>query len=243
MIIFVAASVNPSSAESPNSNSKSNQIEYGEKYLPQTAVYTELQNSPDATAYVVIRLKKPHTVAAATMAEKRIAVKAVQESVITELAADEFNPVHIYDNFAAMTGYVNEQGLAKLAANPNVLSIGLDVGGHGHLNDSVPFINADDVHSLVGLGYTGEGITVAVLDTGIDSDHPDLRDNIADGWYYFLNETSGTGAEDDEGHGTNVAGIITSKGSVAPLGVAPDADILAIKVLDDDMKFQHTSIR
>ncbi|MBN2270713.1 MAG: S8 family serine peptidase, partial [Sedimentisphaerales bacterium] len=76
---------------------------------------------------------------------------------------------------------------------------------------------------------------------GIDSDHPDLSDNIADGWHYFLDGASGAGAEDDHGHGTNVAGIITSRGFVAPLGVAPDADILPIKVLDKDLNFSASS--
>jgi hypothetical protein len=81
---------------------------------------------------------------------------------------------------------------------------------------------------------TGEGVTVAVLDTGIDTDHPDLSDDIAPGAWHFLNQggNTGAGAEDDAGHGTNVAGIITSKGLVASVGVAPDADILAVKVLD-----------
>src|SRR6185436_7989950 len=50
----------------------------------------------------------------------------------------------------------------------------------------------------------------------------------------FLNHGAhqGPGAADDNGHGTNVSGIITSKGTVSSRGVAPDADILAIKVLD-----------
>ena len=228
-------------AETALSDTAANHTDYAEQYLPEPNVYTVLQNNPDSTAYVVVRLRKPVMALSATIEDTRTAIKAVQESVLAELTAEEFRPVHIFKNFASMTGDISISGLEKLAANPDVLSIGLDVGGHGHLDDSVPFINADDVQSLVGLGYTGEGVTVAVLDTGIDSDHPDLKDNIADGWYYFLNKTSGSGAEDDNGHGTNVAGIITSKGTVAPVGVAPDADILAIKVLDDDMNFQYSS--
>jgi subtilisin family serine protease len=145
-----------------------------------------------------------------------------------------------------MTGYVNRAGLAKLEADPDVRSVGPDVGGQAFLDHSVPFINADDVHNL---GYTGKGITVAVLDSGIDSDHRDLSDNIAPGWYHFLEKWQnnqwvadyGPGAEDECGHGTNVSGIITSKGMIAPVGVAPDADILAIKVLDVNCEFRDTS--
>lgn len=188
-------------------------------------VFAQLADSPDGRAYVVVLLRPLLTLP--TQAE----VQDVQNRVLAALAVDEFEVVYQYRNFAAMTGHVNGAGLVKLETSPDVIAIGPDARGEGHLDVSVPFINADDVHAL---GYTGEGITVAVLDTGIDSDHPDLSDNVAAGWYHFLDggATQGPGAEDDHGHGTNVSGIITSKGVVASVGVAPDADILAIKVLD-----------
>ncbi len=210
----------------------------------EPAVFTELQKSPEQKVYVVVLLEKPILAADAIRTVRQNAVKQVQDRVLQKFAPGEFSIVHKYNSFSSMTGYVNEAGLAKLAADPQVISVGPDAGGHGHLDDSVPFINADDVHSVAGLGYTGKGVTVAVLDTGIDSDHPDLRDNIADGWYHFLADGNGPGAEDDHkygGHGSNVAGIITSRGIVSPVGVAPDADILAIKVLDKEGKFSRMS--
>ncbi len=214
-----------------------------------SAVYNELQGSHDGRAYVIVLLEKPLVAADVTLDERHNAVRQVQDNVLQRFEPGEFSIVHKYNNFSSMTGYVNQAGLAKLAADPQVKAVGPDVGGRAHLDDSVPFINADDVHSMVGLGYTGKGITVAVLDTGIDSDHPDLRDNIADGWYHYLAWKKGvtwvtdygSGAEDDQGHGTNVAGIITSRGIVSSVGVAPDADILAIKVLDANGCFGRTS--
>jgi subtilisin family serine protease len=192
-------------------------------------LYAQLESSPDATAYAIVMLR-PVLMPKATLPEIQAAVQAIQHRVLAKLTADEFSIVYQYKNFAGMTGHVNEAGLAKLAKDPDVVAVGPDALGVGHLDDSVPFINADDVHAL---GYTGFGITVGVLDTGIDSDHPDLSDNIVLGWYHFLDQggNTGAGAEDDNGHGTNVSGIITSKGVVAPVGVAPDAGILAIKVL------------
>ncbi len=90
-------------------------------------------------------------------------------------------------------------------------------------------INADDVWAL---GYTGTGVTVAVLDTGIDTDHPELVSSIAGG------EDFGYGTyEDDHGHGTHVSGIITADGVGGnPLGfakgAAPDVKIWMAKVCD-----------
>ena len=84
-------------------------------------------------------------------------------------------------------------------------------------------INADDVWAL---GYTGSGITVAVLDTGIDTDHPEIADSIVGG-KGFGYATS----EDDHGHGTHVAGIITGNGvAQSAKGVAPDAMVWMGKV-------------
>ncbi len=87
-------------------------------------------------------------------------------------------------------------------------------------------INADDVWAQ---GIDGTGVNVAVLDTGIDTDHPELSDSIV-GCETFV---AGTTCEDDHGHGTHVSGIITANGvdSIAK-GVAPGAGIYMYKVCD-----------
>ncbi len=98
------------------------------------------------------------------------------------------------------------------------------------------------VHNTLGL--TGAGVRVAVLDTGIDTDHPDLSDNIVVQHCFTNaqcapnNTDEGTIAEDIAGHGTAVSGIITSKGTVAPIGFAPDADIIAIRMLALDARVE-----
>ncbi len=64
---------------------------------------------------------------------------------------------------------------------------------------------------------TGEGITVAVIDTGCDATHPDIRDNIVD-QYNFINSTQG--AMDDNGHGSHVCGTIAAINNIfVPLEV------------------------
>ena len=203
------------------------------EYVLKAGVIEELARSPSGDVYVVVRLRENVIPRGVGLRQKQEAVRAVQERVLRRLEPDEFEPVYQYANIAALTGRVSMNGLAKLAAHPDVAQVGLDQPGHAHLASSVPFINGNDVHDL---SFTGEGLTVAVLDTGMDPNHPDLSDNIAPGAYHYLNQGGDVGAGawnyGTNAHGTNVAGIITSKGDVASKGVAPDADILAIQVLD-----------
>ena len=81
-------------------------------------------------------------------------------------------------------------------------------------------------------GLTGAGVRVAVLDTGIDTDHPDLAGKTA----VSRDFTGGGGVEDGNGHGTHVASIITGTGAASGgryRGVAPDVTLAVGKVLDD----------
>ena len=85
---------------------------------------------------------------------------------------------------------------------------------------------------------TGGGINVAVLDTGIDLDHPDLMANV-EGEYMALAEVGRyrkhRAPDDDNGHGTHVAGIIAAEDNTqGVVGVAPDANLYAVKVLDQN---------
>jgi subtilisin family serine protease len=197
-----------------------------------SGVYGALENNRTEAVYVIVMLR-PVSLHTASLAQTKQAVAQVQNRVLQNMASDDFIPIYQYKTFAAITGYVSTEGLAALSVDPNVEHVGLDMKGHAHLSDSVPFIGADMAHAE---GVTGTGVTVAVLDTGIDETHADLSDNIASGAWHFLDQgaDTGPGAVDNNGHGTNVSGIITSRGTVAPLGVAPDADILPIKVLKDD---------
>lgn len=104
-------------------------------------------------------------------------------------------------------------------------------------------------------GYTGQGVTVAVIDTGVDYTHSELKNNI----WSNTKEIAGNGIDDDQngyiddlrgwdfvdgdndpndlpsdGHGTHVAGTIAAaRNGVGVTGVAPDAKIMPIRVIDD----------
>jgi subtilisin family serine protease len=112
-----------------------------------------------------------------------------------------------------------------------VESVHLDGRGHGALGESAPFIRAGEAGAL---GLSGAGTVAAVLDTGIDAAHPSFAGAILE-QHHFLEQTadSGPGAADGHGHGTNVAGIIASRGVRAPRGIAPGVHLVVVKVLDD----------
>lgn len=88
-------------------------------------------------------------------------------------------------------------------------------------------IHADEAHRV----STGAGVTVAVIDTGVDAAHPDLAGAVVPG----PDLVDGDGdPSDSSGHGTHVAGIVGARADngIGIEGVAPDARILAIRVLD-----------
>jgi len=87
-------------------------------------------------------------------------------------------------------------------------------------------IDADLVWGIT----TGDPVKVAIIDTGIDLTHPDLKDNIKGGYNAINSRES---ANDDNGHGTHVAGIIAAiDNEIGVIGVGPKIDLYAVKVLD-----------
>src|SRR5699024_953938 len=92
------------------------------------------------------------------------------------------------------------------------------------------------VRDVWGISKQGEGNVVAVLDTGVDINHPNLSRNIIGG-YNFTNDDHGdpNAFTDEEGHGTHVAGIIAAHQDFEGrgiFGVAPNSKLLILKVMD-----------
>lgn len=78
----------------------------------------------------------------------------------------------------------------------------------------------------------GEGVKVCVIDTGVDTTHPDLAGNVKGGWNAIAKSAD---YKDDNGHGTHVTGTIAALGKDGGvIGVAPAADVYAVKVLDSN---------
>jgi subtilisin family serine protease len=99
--------------------------------------------------------------------------------------------------------------------------------------DSRGIYDADsDVTEAWAQNVTGAGQTVAIVDSGI-ADHPDIDPSRVEKHNFVTGETS---PDDGDGHGTHVAGIIgaTLGNTIGSAGVAPDADLMVLRALDDE---------
>ncbi|MEV5877166.1 S8 family peptidase [Streptomyces sp. NPDC052101] len=126
---------------------------------------------------------------------------------------------------AALWHAVTDDGKAA----SGIAHVWLDGVRKASLDKSVPQIGAPVAWKA---GYTGKGVKVAVLDTGVDTGHPDLKDQVI----ASKNFSGAADATDHYGHGTHVASIVAGTGAKSGgtyKGVAPDAKILNGKVLDD----------
>ncbi len=153
-----------------------------------------------------------------------------------ELESDHFTVTRRYAHIPALAGRATRRGLQSLESHPEVLKVDREGVRYASSSESVPLIRGDETRSA---GLTGRGSIVAVIDTGVDSSHRDLEGAVIEeacfcGGCCSGGASTGSGrgsARDDNGHGTNVSGIIASAGRVSPVGVAPDAKIVGLRVL------------
>ena len=153
-----------------------------------------------------------------------------------------------FDHVPALAAWIARPQLDWLRRHPGVRAIAVDEGGAAHLAESLPLAGFAPA-ALAGL--TGQDITVAVIDSGVDRAHPDLAGAVIDEACFCssgccpggLTEAFGEGAAaDDSGHGTHVAGIVAGRGeATGQPGGAPAARIIAIKILDSFNAFCCTS--
>ncbi|OUL09479.1 hypothetical protein B0533_04760 [Sedimentibacter sp. SX930] len=158
---------------------------------------------------------------------------------------------NVFTIIPAISGKLPAKAIEALKNNPQVEVVELDYtvqaleySSENELGNSwgADHINAD---AALAAGYSGEGVKVAVLDSGVNFNHFDLNDNFD----FSANELGYDFVSDDffpedvYGHGTHVAGILAAASNgFGVVGVAPNAQIVALRVLDDNGEGTASSI-
>lgn len=157
--------------------------------------------------------------------------KAINESLDVD---------HEFKAIPAVSARITRDELNRLRKDPNIdhieANIALKINGGEVQQTTIPAeesqwsfqsVKSSEMWSK---GYTGAGVKVAIIDSGIMTTHPDLA--VAGGVSTVDYTTS---YEDDNGHGTHVAGIIgAKKNNIGMVGVAPGAKLYAVKAMGAD---------
>jgi len=142
-----------------------------------------------------------------------------------------YTKLYDYSIFNGMTIDIqNETSLSAIKEGfeqqPHVVKVFEDYPIRSFLSDSLQQVHGEIPHSN---GYTGSGVKVCVVDSGVEDSHPALNQLIAE--VDFVNDD--LDATDDYGHGTHVAGIVSSTNNTFS-GLAPGASLMAAKVLNSN---------
>lgn len=210
---------------------------------PQVAAQLDAAGMAD----VFVLLRDPSPARLQALADRRHAIHSQCAQVLARVRPEDIRIRHEFGIASAFTAWATRAAISQLLADPMVLRVDPMQYGSGALAESVPQIKADTVHRR---GDLGQGVTVAVLDTGFDPTTPDVAGSVV-AEHCFCSQgvvdgqehpccPDGTPDQDGPGsaftqavHGNHVTGIIVSKGIIAPVGVAPGARVVAVKVLNE----------
>ena len=213
-----------------------------EQKLNAAAEVLERLNAGAADVEVIVSLVEP----AGKPAEKdwdsrpklrqwQAAINARRNEVLAGLAPEDFKPRHLFENQSGFSGRVTRKGLENLARDPRVISIQYSRPVQPQLRQGLPLMNALASRP----NYGGAGVSIAIVDTGIDYRHPDLSlgsTNFPNGKViggYDVGDGDTNPLPNTVSHGTACAGIaagnISTNGDYIG-GVAPNAKLYALKI-------------
>ena len=172
-----------------------------------------------------------------------VAMRAAAGETVSEIT-----PFWIFNGFAITA---SPSVIARLAASPEVLRITPDdidlapAGTPAEAVDATANLSVVQAPSLWGLGWRGQGVVVASLDTGVDVTHPDLASNWRGGtnsWFDPFDQHPLL-PSDPNGHGTWTMGVIVGGStSGTAIGVAPAAKWIAARIFDDSGRSSATAV-
>lgn len=204
------------------------------------AIWADLAAQGRTRIIVDLRIEDMVDRSAAAQAEH---IQSAQQDLLDALGNQRITVRQRYQLIPAVALEVDETSLRAIAARRDVVSIEADVGGVGHGITVDESLDLNGVTPLLSVGADGSGMKVAVLDSGIDTDHPDFAGRIVAQACFCSGCCPGgsNAAEDNNGHGTWVSGILAGNGDVAPRGALPNVQIVAVKVLAANQTFQNLS--
>ncbi len=214
-------------------------------------IVEELEQSGTARVIVVMEEDtddiKPKAALAKALSESKgsrqyakaaISHQAAEEQIKADEQERSLAIERTFSSFNGFTAEVSGQGLEALENDPSVKAVFIDREVHATLDASIPLINGTKANEIVlnGTNLTGKGQSICIIDTGIDTDHPYFTGRIIDEKCFCNGCCAGSTneantAEDDESHGTHVAGIAAGNHSTYR-GLAYEANLVAVKVLD-----------
>lgn len=153
----------------------------------------------------------------------------------------DFTVNEIFSVIPGFSGSLSKQQILRLAHQERTLQLEPDAEVHAFLNTATNWFGVAKARSDFGVdgsadaspaAYSQDDIVIAVIDTGIDTEHEDLNQGKVIGWMDFVNGEPDP--YDDNGHGTHVASIAAGEGEANPAlaGVAPRAALVGVKVLN-----------
>ena len=177
--------------------------------------------------------------------EEKIPVIVMLKANAHDLISDDLTIRYRYRLIPGLAGEATAIAIKKIAESDSVSEIYLDgrtqissldenpsheksISQDGYISPA-QIIKADNLWEK---GIDGQGITVAVIDSGIDKNHPDLIGKVVAEKNFLADEIT---ADDLLGHGTMVAGIIAGSGAASNgkyKGIAPGAKLISVKVID-----------
>ncbi|WP_202080138.1 S8 family peptidase [Caldalkalibacillus salinus] len=156
----------------------------------------------------------------------------IEANVLNSFGVEDAEILYEFEHLPVVHVELTEKQAEGLKKNPQVKAVEIDaeVEATQTVPWGVPRVQGTDAQNA---GYTGSGVQVAILDTGIDRSHEDLT--VYDGYSVFTDSANRDPYYDGNGHGTHVAGTVAALNNhVGVLGVAPSAQLYAVKVLDNN---------
>lgn len=167
----------------------------------------------------------------------------VDRGLLNAFGVKDGEVLHTYNLLPVVLVELTEKQVKGLSNHPKIKAVEFNAEVQA-LGQTVPWgvPHVQGTHSHAA-GYTGSGMKVAILDTGIDKTHQDLSTNVKGGYSVFTDADNKDPFYDGNGHGTHVSGTVAAlNNTLGVIGVAHNADLYAVKVLNNDGSGSYAGI-